>query len=381
MGMRGVVKGPGNFVVRAVKSSDVVMRAVQLPPSLDEEAMLGAIAFKAEEELPFPAEEALFVVAEPKMGLFFATKKDRIPKEPCDAVAPVPLALILFASYFSLPDSLLLIYGDEEEVTFIEIAGQTPTLCTVIKRGRELEKEFARRQEAYGWGADTPTLVLGERIISFGEELLLERRFGLPPDELHSKALMIGLCLLPFSLPIERFDFGSKRIALKKMQIVKPLILSLVSLVVLYTASEEWLRKQELALVTRMGTSNVQEYVDLAQAKRVTALYPYPLKPQAPTFSDLLAWISSQAPEGLQIDKIHYSYISMPTVKSPKERYVVQVDTTFLVDSVQVARLFHERLVTPNPFVVQDAHFVWQSSPAGYRTSFRLKDRVTYELS
>lgn len=343
------------------------MRSIELPPSLKGRALEGALAFKAEEELPFPAEESLFVLPDPSKGLFFVTRKEQLPEGPYDAVAAAPLALVHFTRYFSLPDEFLLIYKDDEETTFLEVKDHEPTICHVVKDLAEQK----RLCKAHGWDETMPVLLLGQKTEGFPLASSLEPRFGLTAEELHKKALLVGLALLPFALPLERFDFSKKTLSFKRIPIIKPLMISALSFFLLWAAADRFLEEKK------------RQYVKRWQEPSKAALqgYPFPLKPQVPAVSDFLAWLSKEAPEGISIDMIHYSFLSMPTLKNPKERYLVQVELSFLADNAQTARLFHEKLSSRNSFVLQDAHFVWQSSPSGYRSSFRLKDRTLYELS
>lgn len=381
MSARGPAQGRGHFHVTAVKTSDVLMRFTDLPAALAEEEVAAAIAFQEEEELPFSAQEASIVSFDRDKGLYFATKKERLPKGSFDAVVPGPLALVHFTSYFSLPDTFLLIYADDEEVTLMEITGGSANICSCLKRGVDLEKEFSRRLQTYKWNPDMPVLSLGEKVFTFGEEIRLETRFGLSSFDLHAKALFVGLCLLPFALPIERFDMGPKKVSFKKIPFLKPLFVSLITLGALFWATEEWLNRKELLLRDKIQSQDIDGYIQGMRSSLAKTGYPFPLKPQIPAFSDLLAWVSEQAPEGVQIDKINYSYLSFPTLKNPKEHYVVQVDISFTAQSAGSARLFHERLTSADSLVFQDAHFAWQSSERGYKVSFRLKDRTIYELS
>lgn len=381
MSARGPAQGQGHFHVTAVKTSDVLMRFTDLPPTLAEEEIAAAIAFQEEEALPFSAQEAAVVSFNRANGLYFATKRERLPEGPFDAAIPTPLALLHFISHFSLPATFLLIYADEEEVTLMEIRDKAASVCTYLKRGEDLEKEFARRLQAYKWHAEMPVLLLGERVLTCGEEICLENRFGLASFDLHAKALFIGLCLLPFALPIERFDLGHKKVAFRKIPLFKPLLVSLLTLAALFFATEEWLSSKERLLFDKIQSQDIEGHIQEMRNQLTQTGFPFPLKPQLPAFSDLLAWISAQAPEGVQIDKISYNYLSSPTLKNPKERYVVQVDISFMAPSTAVARLFHERLTAAESLVAQDAYFVWQSSERGYKVSFRLKDRTVYELS
>lgn len=381
MGLKGPCSGKASFQIGAVKGTDILMRSVSLPLNLKGETLWGALRFKAEEELPYAAEESALVMPGSPRGLFFSTRQDLLPQEPYDALTPVPLALLHFASYFNLPESYLLLYSDEEEVLFLFIENRIPRLYTSVSKVNDYEKEILRRVKAYGWGPETPCLLLGERVTGLGEEIHLPSRFGMTSEEIHRRALLIGMCRLVFDKPVENFDLGCKKVSFKKLPLFKPFAFSTLAFLTLWIAGTFWYERQKEALNRRFQTEDIENYIAEMQEKTAKNAYPYPLKPLSATFTDFLAWVNSQAPSGIQIEKVHYSLSNMPTLKAPKERYVTQVDLVFLANSAADARLFHDRLIAPNPFVLVDTHFVWQSSEKDYRTSFRLKDRTVYELS
>ncbi len=386
MGLFSVKKGQGACSIGGICGISTLMRQVTLPPGLKGEILYGALKFKAEEELPYNSEEALLVMPGVPPGLFFSVKQDDMPKESYDVVTPVPLALMHFTSYFELPPTYLLIHNNEEEIIFLYTQEGHPFFLTSVRKKGDYKKEVTRRFKAHIWKPETPALILGEALEAQELALIplvkiyLKECFGMSREELHKKAILVGLCRVAFDLPLEKFDLSSKKIAYKKLPWVKSFIITIISFLFIFNTGQWWLKKKEVALQNRFNSSDLEEYIKEMKKKTGALNYIYPLKPVAPAFSDFLAWVNSQAPPGVQIEKVHYSLISLPTLKTPKDHYVSQVELIFTADSAADARLFHDRLVAPGPFVITPAHFVWQSSEKDYRTSFRLKDRTVYEL-
>lgn len=114
----------------------------------------------------------------------------------------------------------------------------------------------------------------------------------------------------------------------------------------------------------------------------------YPLHPDIPRLSDVIAWLSFQLNDiskadptvdsKCEIQSLHYQLVKHPTKNHPKERYQVRVDFEFLTPSVALARAFHERLVANNPCIDSTAEVKWTPSNGKYRASFFLKDKTHY---
>lgn len=119
----------------------------------------------------------------------------------------------------------------------------------------------------------------------------------------------------------------------------------------------------------------------------------FPLFPNVPRVSDLLAWLTSHPnvvlnkpgssdPEGLlQIESLSYTMVKRPEMSKKNERYQVKVELELVANSPKEAREFHDALISPNEMVDPKAEVKWNATKGRYRTSFYLKDRTIYSQS
>lgn len=119
----------------------------------------------------------------------------------------------------------------------------------------------------------------------------------------------------------------------------------------------------------------------------------FPLFPNLPKVSDLLAWLANHpqvAPqispegkiekEGLKIESLNYTVVKRPEQSRKQERYQIKVDLEFSSPTPKHAREFHDALITPNEFVDPKNEVKWTTGQGKYRTSFFLKDKTLYPL-
>lgn len=106
----------------------------------------------------------------------------------------------------------------------------------------------------------------------------------------------------------------------------------------------------------------------------------FPLQPNVPLVSDVLAWLGSlsKAQEGLQLESFSYVLVKRPEETKRKEKYQVKIELEFSSPTQKLAREFHDALINPNDFVDPKAEVKWSSSRERYRTSFYLKDKTSY---
>ncbi len=116
----------------------------------------------------------------------------------------------------------------------------------------------------------------------------------------------------------------------------------------------------------------------------------YPLLPNTPRVSDVLAWLS-QHPQVVQpaergkpgyplisLESFSYSMVKRPDQTKKQEKYQIKVELEFTAATPKLAREFHDALLAPNEFVNPKEEIKWNSSRDKYRTSFFLKDRTVY---
>lgn len=111
---------------------------------------------------------------------------------------------------------------------------------------------------------------------------------------------------------------------------------------------------------------------------------PYIL--QAPTVSEVLAWISSHpliealknTSEPIEIVGLKYQLVSFPHIEAMREPYRAKLDLEFSVTSPMNARKFHEALLQDEEMVNTNDELTWESSESSYHTSFFLKNRTSH---
>lgn len=114
----------------------------------------------------------------------------------------------------------------------------------------------------------------------------------------------------------------------------------------------------------------------------------FPLLPNTPRVSDVLAWLSTHAQvvknDGkssevlLNLESFNYQMVKKPDQSKKQERYQIRVELEFTTSIPKLAREFHDALITPNDFVDPKGEIKWSSSRDSYRTSFYLKDKTIY---
>lgn len=116
----------------------------------------------------------------------------------------------------------------------------------------------------------------------------------------------------------------------------------------------------------------------------------FPLQPDIPTVSHVLAWISTHTkavkvdPKTgkreplISIESLNYAMTKRPDKTKPRERYQAKVDLEFTSPDPKSAREFYDALLEPNDIVDPKGEVSWSAGQGRYRTSFYLKDRTAY---
>lgn len=112
----------------------------------------------------------------------------------------------------------------------------------------------------------------------------------------------------------------------------------------------------------------------------------FPLLPNVPKVSDVLAWISHHPivlqkdnPTPLiQVENFGYSMVKRPEHTKKNEKYQIKVELEFSTETPKLAREFHDALIAPNEIVDPKGEVKWSSNRGKYKTSFFLKDRTIY---
>jgi len=116
----------------------------------------------------------------------------------------------------------------------------------------------------------------------------------------------------------------------------------------------------------------------------------FPLYPNVPRVSDVLAWLSNhpkivgqngtlgEGNNAIQLESMTYIMLKRPEQTKKQERYQVKVELEFSTATPKTAREFHDALIAPNELVDSKGEVKWSSTKGRYRTSFFLKDRTQY---
>ncbi len=112
------------------------------------------------------------------------------------------------------------------------------------------------------------------------------------------------------------------------------------------------------------------------------------LYPNLPRISDFLAWLESlpQVVENqddrtkslISLESFSYTLVRRPEISKRQERYQAKVEISFSSSSPRAARIFHDALVAPNPFIDLQQDVKWTNDRTLYRATFFLKDRTRY---
>lgn len=132
-------------------------------------------------------------------------------------------------------------------------------------------------------------------------------------------------------------------------------------------------------------TSRIQYISQLVSA----APESFPLQPNLPTVSDLLAWLNKHpkivGEEGakwttprVNLENINYKIVKRPEKKKMRDKYQVKVDLEISAEVPRYAREFYDSLIVPNEMVDPKIEVKWSASRGNYRTTFFLKDKTVY---
>ena len=110
----------------------------------------------------------------------------------------------------------------------------------------------------------------------------------------------------------------------------------------------------------------------------------FPLKPALPTFSEVLSWLSHSVHkiqhdnETLDIQKISYTFVQYPTLDAMQKHYQLRLDVEFTTPHAQLARSFHDLLLSSGEMVDLRNGVKWNVSAGTYKTTFFIKDTTKY---
>lgn len=137
----------------------------------------------------------------------------------------------------------------------------------------------------------------------------------------------------------------------------------------------ESLTQEEIAFRINFLEKDLQKIPDL-----------YPLSPNVPKVSDLLAWLATNpnvlgkdpAHPLIHIESVNYVMVHRPEIAKKQERFQVRVELEFTSVNATAAREFHDSLLVPNDFLDPKGEVKWNSNQGRYKATLLLRDRTVY---
>lgn len=147
----------------------------------------------------------------------------------------------------------------------------------------------------------------------------------------------------------------------------------------------------EIVPIEKLSLNEIKQRLNYVEKDLQSAPQVFPLQPNIPLVSDVLAWISShpnfinkqkednETSPSMQIISFSYNMVKRPEPTKKQEKYQVKVELEFSSPMPKTAREFHDALITPNDIVDSKAEIKWNSNRDVYKTSFYLKDKTFYQ--
>lgn len=329
-----------------------------------------------------------------------------------------------------------------EDGTLTLPSPQNPQLQSAIEELRQavIRTTFALAKQIKGQEVTSIFITgPGAAIQGLSQELLhslnkqqmpiqFDESFGMSESEMHIFALPIGAALSALPSGSDQINFRQQEFAypapwkrlkatmVAYLALCLGLALALILFSMAYSSYREGeVKKQYLELLDVMNkpyaefekeyatklqigeTTKVEDLTNEAIKARLDYLekeiqatpQTYPLLPNVPLVSDVLAWISTHpsfvrakdgenTPSALQIENFNYTMVKRPEPSKKQEKYQVKVELEFSSPTPKQAREFHDALIAPNEIVDPKGEIKWNSNKDKYRTSFYLKDKTTY---
>jgi type IV pilus assembly protein PilM len=146
----------------------------------------------------------------------------------------------------------------------------------------------------------------------------------------------------------------------------------------------------EVRPINSLTEDDIENRLHYLESDLQSSPYYYPLQPNVPTVSDVLAWLAThpnvvasgvkkgESSSLLQIENFSYSMVKRPDQTKKQEKYQVKVEMEFSSPTPKLAREFHDALIAPNALVDPKAEVKWSTNRGLYRASFFLKDKTAY---
>jgi type IV pilus assembly protein PilM len=225
-----------------------------------------------------------------------------------------------------------------------------------------------------------------------------QNEFSYPyPWKRTKKPLMIygALCLL---LALAFFGFGQAYLSFKEDHLKSNYIELLSSINTSFNTfeadyeskiSKTKVSEDQILSLNQLDAKDIANRTAFIEKEIQNTPDLFPLLPNVPKVSDVLAWLSTQhfqmgSPNKkdkippIQIENFSYNLVKRPEQNKKQEKYQVKVEIEFTSPTPKQAREFHDALIEPNDFIDPKGEVKWNTSKGLYRTSFYLKDKTIY---
>lgn len=195
-------------------------------------------------------------------------------------------------------------------------------------------------------------------------------------------ALYLGLCT---TLSLFLVLFGKTYISREQNELRSQYVDFLAKTGRDYDALEEKFASNQIGFVddpAELTMEDLNQRLDSLDKDIKNAPKLFPLQPNTPQVSDVLAWISSHPvveANNLKLETFSYTLIKRPDLKKMNEVYRVKVEVEFSAPTPKAAREFHDALLEANDFVDPKEEVKWSSNRGKYRAIFFLKDKTNYK--
>jgi type IV pilus assembly protein PilM len=143
---------------------------------------------------------------------------------------------------------------------------------------------------------------------------------------------------------------------------------------------------QDIPPLESLTLDEISDRMDLLEKELKQVPDLFPLTPNVPKVSDVLAWLSvhpnivGKDPSNplILIEGFSYVLIKRPELNKKFEKYQTKVEIDFTSANATAAREFHDALLQPNNFIDPKAEVKWTNNKGRYRATFMLKDRTVY---
>ncbi|MEI8365375.1 MAG: hypothetical protein WCF65_03060 [Parachlamydiaceae bacterium] len=291
------------------------------------------------------------------------------------------------------------------------VEGLVNTLCAPLNKTRLFLPETL--------GNETPhdellayALPIGEALSAFPSSRdqinFRQQEFSYPEPWKRLKHPLMQYIALCVAVAISLFIFGKAYVGYKAGEVKRQYIELLDMMNKPYndfereyagkTSSIEGTNSEQIVSVKKLSSEEIQYRLDFLEKEIQATPQIFPLYPNVPLVSDVLAWITShpvflnnkEAVEGgeagtlastedlLHIDSFTYTMIKRPEPTKKQEKYQIKIDLEFSSSIPKKAREFHDALIAPNDLVDPKGEIKWSSNRDRYRTSFYLKDKTVY---